>query len=440
MNMFRAFESRVAGVFGASKQGTTAPFSFKKLAKRAARELEQETYIIDGINTAPALITVLVSPADDAAMRPVYGKLATEIADLVEAEAAHKGYVFIGKPLARFIVDNKLKAGHFAVFANNVDAATLEKLREEEEAFLAGYGTFGGAASPASPSIVTPIEEPVATQTHGQEAYQPFPAPEAGDSAVGLNVMPADFEDEPLDLVQPEAPSHAAPVMPAAPAPAAAAPAMPQVAQPVAPQVSQPVAPQPAVPAPIAADPAAVATMAPAVPQPAAVEPRPISEGLPEVVRPGTPIVTPVPEVVGAHVAQMPEVAAAPAAMAVPGVTVPHVPNAQDSTAGITPVPVVEESDPVTCLLIDRQSGRTYIGTEPETIIGRERTPRGIVLHDPNVSRHHCKLLFDGRSWSIQDMNSTNGTLVNDMDVDSCVLRDGDIITLGLLNLEFRES
>jgi hypothetical protein len=131
MNMFKAFESRVASVFGASKQGATAPFSFKKLAKRAARELEQETYIIDGVNTAPALITILVSPQDDAAMRPVYGKLAAEIADLVEAEAAHKGYVFIGKPLARFIVDNKLKAGHFAVFANNVDAVTLEKLREE---------------------------------------------------------------------------------------------------------------------------------------------------------------------------------------------------------------------------------------------------------------------------------------------------------------------
>ena len=129
------------------------------------------------------------------------------------------------------------------------------------------------------------------------------------------------------------------------------------------------------------------------------------------------PIVTPVPEVMGARVPEVPEVSAAPAEIVVPGV-----------------------EDPVTCLLIDRQSGRTYMGTEPETIIGRERTPGGIVLHDPNVSRRHAELTYDGRVWRIHDLGSTNGTLVNDVDIDSCVLRDGDLITLGLLNLEFRES
>ena len=59
MNMFRAFESRIAEAFGASQQGIVAPFSFRKLAKRATREMEQETYVVDGVNTAPALITIL---------------------------------------------------------------------------------------------------------------------------------------------------------------------------------------------------------------------------------------------------------------------------------------------------------------------------------------------------------------------------------------------
>ena len=92
-----------------------------------------------------------------------------------------------------------------------------------------------------------------------------------------------------------------------------------------------------------------------------------------------------------------------------------------------------------TCLLIDRQSGRTYTGAEPRTTVGRERTPGGVVLHDPNVSRSHAELSYDGQSWHIRDLNSTNGTLVNDVDVDECILRDGDLITLGLTNLEFRE-
>ena len=47
---------------------------------------------------------------------------------------------------------------------------------------------------------------------------------------------------------------------------------------------------------------------------------------------------------------------------------------------------------------------------------------------------------YDGSNWHIVDLNSTNGTLVNDVDVDECVLRDGDLITVGLVNLEFREN
>ncbi len=93
-----------------------------------------------------------------------------------------------------------------------------------------------------------------------------------------------------------------------------------------------------------------------------------------------------------------------------------------------------------TCLLIDRQSGRTFTASAPRTIIGRERTPGGVLLRDPNVSRSHAELSFDGQGWRIRDLNSTNGTLVNDVDVDECPLRDGDLITLGLTNLEFREN
>jgi len=41
---------------------------------------------------------------------------------------------------------------------------------------------------------------------------------------------------------------------------------------------------------------------------------------------------------------------------------------------------------------------------------------------------------------TIIDLHSTNGTLVNDIDIDECILRDGDLVTVGLVNLEFREN
>lgn len=365
MNIFRAFESRISDIFGAADVAT--PFSFRKLSRRAARELEQETYEIEGVDTAPALYTILVSADDDVVMRPCYAQLTQEISSFVEAEAGHKGYVFVGKPVTRFMVDPSLRRGRFAVFANNVDAVTLEKLRQEEEAFLSGFGAFGGAAS----NIVTPLEAP-----EPEDAYEK-PA-EADDSAAGLSIMPDDFVDD-------------------------------------GGQVS--------------------------APSPVVSEARDLKSTLPEVVDvDANPIVTPLREVKGAHIPEVPEVSAgAPAQVAVPSVAPHPIHNVQDSTVGAAPVPIVE-AEPVTCLLIDRQSGRTYIGTAPKTIIGRERTPKGIVLHDPNVSRRHSELTFDGSIWRIHDLGSTNGTLVNDIDVDTSVLRDGDIITLGLLNLEFRES
>ena len=40
--------------------------------------------------------------------------------------------------------------------------------------------------------------------------------------------------------------------------------------------------------------------------------------------------------------------------------------------------------------------------------------------------------------WRIVDLHSTNGTLVNDMDVREATLHEGDLVTIGLVNLEFR--
>ena len=79
MSFLNDFEGRISSVFGAAPQGYTEPFSFKKLAKRAAREMENETYEIDGVDTAPALYTVLVSPSDDSLMRPLYEQITEQL-------------------------------------------------------------------------------------------------------------------------------------------------------------------------------------------------------------------------------------------------------------------------------------------------------------------------------------------------------------------------
>ena len=352
MSFLSDFEARIGSVFGAAPQGYTEPFSFKKLAKRAAKEMENETYEIDGVDTAPALYTILVSAADDSLMRPLYEQITYETSTFVTAQAQKKGYAFVGNPLVRFMVDPGLKSGKFVVFAENVDAGTLNRLRQEEREFLAGNSSAGGAAA----------------QVHPRGASRPAtrtsaPSKLAGEDS-GLDVMPLDI----LDSSEPDIPL-------------------------ASPSASTPM-------------------------------PVPLAASTPMVGPGDTPGSTPVPQTQGRNVPLV-DPRRGVGAFASPGA----------AGSGSSDGPRV-----ASCLLIDRQSGRTYTAKAPSTVIGRESSQAGIVLRDPNISRRHAELSFDGRDWCITDLGSTNGTLVNDVDVSACTLRDGDLITFGLLNLEFREN
>ena len=88
--------------------------------------------------------------------------------------------------------------------------------------------------------------------------------------------------------------------------------------------------------------------------------------------------------------------------------------------------------------LIDVVTGDVLEITRSRCTVGRERAAADVVLRDPNVSRRHAELTFTGSDWSIEDLNSTNGTLVNNRRITRCPLRDGDLLTFGLSTFEFR--
>jgi hypothetical protein len=71
--------------------------------------------------------------------------------------------------------------------------------------------------------------------------------------------------------------------------------------------------------------------------------------------------------------------------------------------------------------------------------IGRSRECE-IVIDDANVSRQHAELRKTIEGWMIADLGSTNGVKVNGRRVHEEVLRPGDKITLGLIELEFGEE
>ena len=69
--------------------------------------------------------------------------------------------------------------------------------------------------------------------------------------------------------------------------------------------------------------------------------------------------------------------------------------------------------------------------------IGR-RDDNDVVLNRPGISRHHARLERDKGTYRLFDLDSTNGTLVNGKEIGQVTLADGDEVTFGEVNLNFR--
>ena len=54
-----------------------------------------------------------------------------------------------------------------------------------------------------------------------------------------------------------------------------------------------------------------------------------------------------------------------------------------------------------------------------------------IVLNDTTASAYHCKLTKAGDVITVEDLSSTNGTIVNGKEVDFQDMKDGDEILVG---------
>ena len=90
----------------------------------------------------------------------------------------------------------------------------------------------------------------------------------------------------------------------------------------------------------------------------------------------------------------------------------------------------------VSLLLLDGTS-RTYPVHEGSNILGRSNDC-DFRLPDTGVSRQHAEIIWDGATAFLVDLQSTNGTTVNDQPVENWELADGDVITVGHSSIEVR--
>ena len=86
-------------------------------------------------------------------------------------------------------------------------------------------------------------------------------------------------------------------------------------------------------------------------------------------------------------------------------------------------------------------AGKSYALCEAETLIGRNAST-DISLADEGISREHALILYDEgtESFSVEDLQSTNGTLVNGKRVRSITLQHGDELRIGRTCFVFRDE
>jgi hypothetical protein len=108
------------------------------------------------------------------------------------------------------------------------------------------------------------------------------------------------------------------------------------------------------------------------------------------------------------------------------------------TTQTMAPVALAAAHAPPNAFLI-LDGERTIILREAVINLGR-RLDNQIVVDDPRVSRNHAQLRLRFGHYVIYNLGSTGGTFVNGQRIEECVLRPGDVISLGAVPLIYGED
>ncbi len=90
-------------------------------------------------------------------------------------------------------------------------------------------------------------------------------------------------------------------------------------------------------------------------------------------------------------------------------------------------------------LLVHESAGiREFELVDTEIHVGRE-LDNSLRLADPSISRHHCVIRRTASGFEVQDLQSSNGVLLNGSRIQTSPLRDGDRLTLGQIQITFSD-
>ena len=90
-------------------------------------------------------------------------------------------------------------------------------------------------------------------------------------------------------------------------------------------------------------------------------------------------------------------------------------------------------------LLSEGFTGRSHELKVEKTTIGRV-DDNTFPIPEASVSSHHCEILLKGDDVVIKDLNSTNGTFINGEQVAESVLKPGQILRVGKIEMRLETA
>lgn len=84
----------------------------------------------------------------------------------------------------------------------------------------------------------------------------------------------------------------------------------------------------------------------------------------------------------------------------------------------------------------DPDDGDRVVPVGSNVVLGRDLTCE-VVVADAEASRRHTEIRRGAAGWTIRDLDSTNGTFVNDRQVVGIVdVAPGDVVRIGRVSIE----
>lgn len=106
-----------------------------------------------------------------------------------------------------------------------------------------------------------------------------------------------------------------------------------------------------------------------------------------------------------------------------------------------TPAGEAAAAAPACLVVVDGAPGALglRVPLAAEVVVGRD-AGCGVRLDDPDVSRRHARVVPEEDGHVLHDLGSTNGTFVNEAEVESRRLAHGDVVRVGGVRLEYRAA